>query len=227
MPNNIRPFLGLIPGAFQGFVYGIAITTIPSILIEHEQHKLFLFLSKVPWQQQYVQACLIGCTTLFFAIRLAQKKVTETLPPQPVAASDVGGLGFLRAIYKWLKGHAFALGTNLFFLLFIACAQLCQKLHVGALPSSILSQENWMSLGGCIVTLAAVIMARTLTIAHTNQLEIASPKRFRITNSLYAAGLVYLAGLSLCFATWVPLLAIPGAVVLIHWRAEARSRHHM
>jgi hypothetical protein len=226
MPNNIRQFLDLIPGGIQGFLYGIAITTIPSVLIEHEHHRFFLFLSKVPWQQQFSQACLIGSPTVFFAIRLSQKKVTENLSSQPVAVADVAGSGFLTAIFKWLKAHAFALVTNLFFLLFIACAQLCQKLHVGVLPSSILSQENWMSLGCCIVTLAAVIMVRTLTIAHTNQLEIASPKRFRITNSLYAAGLVYLAGLSLSFATWIPLLAIPGAVVLIHWRAEALARHH-
>jgi protein-S-isoprenylcysteine O-methyltransferase Ste14 len=136
-------------------------------------------------------------------------------------------------------------GTPLFFLLYVACCALCERIAKGVFP--IQGHQIVRTIGICVV-LAGIWLRLWAQISQPSQLAAApeteaAPADPAITGDVPASSLpvpaaesqfpsgphkvvrypdasgelLALAGLPLVFNAWLPLLALPGVIILLKW----------
>jgi len=127
----------------------------------------------------------------------------------------------------WLKANSFALLATLFLFLYVACAYLCDRLHVAPMPTSFCDKESWQWLGDFFTLFAGTVTSASLLTPAKQRPQAGSSQKTAgtVEHPICLAGLIYLLGSSLSFATWFPLLAMPGAFVFLLWhiRKEANA----
>lgn len=147
------------------------------------------------------------------------------------AGASGGAAGFnLRAGAVEIKSQrAIVWLTVIFYVLYVACATLCPKIHFGDL-----NLPWWRTMGLIITSLGAMIRVwaiATLGTLHSGFVTI-QEKHSLIRTGLYKhlrhpsylGGLIFLAGVPMVFGSWFPLLALPGAYILVRWRIEDEER---
>jgi protein-S-isoprenylcysteine O-methyltransferase Ste14 len=132
----------------------------------------------------------------------------------------------LQTSYRW----AMRWGTPSFLFLYVAASALCERLHFGDWNSPILRAIGvaiiLASLGLRIWTHATIPAALRSGTKSGAESEAPAPETafdavsgpFKwIRHPDRAGRILFLVGTPLCFAAWVPLFALPGAVVLLNW----------
>lgn len=127
------------------------------------------------------------------------------------------------------RQRAMVWGSCVVYVLYIACAVLCRRIHFGALDTW------WWRLSGLLlfwlgsgIRLWAVA---TLGRFHSGFVTI-QPEHTLIRSGLYKwlrhpsylGALIALAGIPMIFASWFPLLAMPGFIVCIRWRINDEEK---
>jgi hypothetical protein len=205
MANHSSRLINFLTGALVGFVFGLTISILPVLVVEHK--RLIMFFLHQPLPQLVGEAAVVACSTLAWALALG--KIDKLDLP---ASKDL----------KWIKAHSFSLVATAFLFLYVACAYLCAKLHVAILPESLIAKENWQWLGAAITIVSAGFAPAALCFPSNPTAQATSDQKrtFHLRHPIYLAGLIYLIGSSVSFTTWFPLLAIPGAFVLIVWHVR-------
>lgn len=100
--------------------------------------------------------------------------------------------------------------TPLFFFLYVGCCALCERINFGAFP---------IGVGPVLRTIGVVLvvcgMLVRLWAQRSKALEDGPYRRVRHPDP--AGKLLALCGVPLAFNAWVPLLALPGILVLLKW----------
>lgn len=111
-----------------------------------------------------------------------------------------------------------------FVVLFVACSALCERLNVGLFrwESEIIRTVGMLIIiGGLVVRLWS--QASTPSALGEEKTDEATPMTFpagphKLLRHPDAAGQVLiLLGIPLIFNSWIPLLALPGVIVLLKW----------
>jgi len=103
--------------------------------------------------------------------------------------------------------------------LFTACAALCQKLNICALPAFGLVNPPWPTLGFILISLAMICQFASIRSPAQNR----KPTKpvgwsWALSEPVSLAWIVLLSGVSLLFATWFPLIALPGIFIGMKWK---------
>jgi protein-S-isoprenylcysteine O-methyltransferase Ste14 len=120
-------------------------------------------------------------------------------------------------------------GSGAFLFLYIACAVLCPKIHFGYFDSDILRSGGLaIFTAGCLVRLKAIAQLGRL---HSGFVAIQPDHELvrkgiysRIRHPSYLGAMIAMAGIPLIFASWFPLLALPGVFVLVRWRMNDEEK---
>lgn len=127
---------------------------------------------------------------------------------------DVQHMPAYRGLMHW--------GTPVFFSLYVGCAALCERISVGAFPMSAGAVVRTI---GIAVVLAGMILRLWSQRSAPADLNPEKPQEpmfptgpHKVLRHPDAAGkLLSLVGLPFVFNAWLPVLAIPGVVILLKW----------
>jgi hypothetical protein len=134
-----------------------------------------------------------------------------------IGAALMGGLSAVKHLpdLKNFFGHGrkynFQIFVSVFFFLYVACCALCQKLNFTQLPNQYISLAIWHSIGLLIVLLAMAIQSQIFRIE-------------QIIHPIYFGWLLLLIGVAFLFSAWMPLLAVPGALIILKWRVNIQNK---
>lgn len=144
------------------------------------------------------------------------------------AASSAGANALTGAI-EVKKQRLFFWGVLIFFLLYVSCSALCPKIHFGDFNAG-----WWRTVGllvvcaGLSVQLWAVISLGRfhsvfVTIQSEHKLVRTGPYKW-LRHPSYLGALIAMTGIPIVFGSWFPLLALPGAFVILRWRMEDEEK---
>ncbi len=156
----------------------------------------------------------------------------------PLSAIDgaISGACSGSCVDKPSRGKLLRLAPAIFLILYVACAALCERLSLTSLRLDLL---RWFGLalvaGGVAVrasfrfnpspfVIEAVPKGDLKTDTCSGDSGKASNRPGALVRHPEAAGaLLALAGLPLVFACWLPLLSLPGIIVLLKWHIADRE----
>ena len=158
-----------------------------------------LFSLSFPWQEKAsLSACLATAAYLGFALGLnvdcaGPRRKWQVLIKDP----------------EWL----FALGSYAFLFLYTAATALCQRTSMGTVGGSEMIVEIYRDLGLALLAFCLIVLTRLLVKASSfNGMIVRKDVERAYRLLLGAAG-----ALAICFATWFPLIALPGAWIMTKW----------
>ena len=202
-----------------GLTYGLLVSLAPVALINHRNLTHFLF--EEDWAKIcfYVLAALMGGLSAIMVV--AERRDSE-------AKAGAKALTLAQRSVAYLKNHAFEIVATTVVFLFTASACLCQKLSIAALPETSSPGTAWPNLGLALIILAMscqFIGSRPEESAHQegkSQFGKAPGWRWTLSEPISFAWIILLAGISLLFSTWFPLLALPGIFIGMKWRLASK-----
>jgi hypothetical protein len=194
-----------------GVIYGLLLSLAPVALINHRQLTHFLFEEEWAKFCFYVLSALVGglsAIMIFNRCRISN------------ANTSAQALGNWRQSLAFLKAHGFEIFATAVVFLFTACACLCQKLNIAGLPETSSLGTAWPNLGLVLIVFA---MSCQFVVNGTEGHGLsASDWHFTLTKPISLAWIILLAGISLLFSTWFPLLALPGIFIGMKWRLVSK-----
>lgn len=109
-----------------------------------------------------------------------------------------------------------------FIFLYIACAVLCEKLKIAVTYGFVRDIGLVLvAIGGILRLWSIATLGRFHTayvaLMEEHKLIRTGPYKF-VRNPSYLGMLVVMAGIPLVYGTWFPLLAMPGAFIVMKWR---------
>lgn len=109
-----------------------------------------------------------------------------------------------------------------FIFLYIACAVLCEKLKITVTYGFVRDIGLVLvAIGGILRLWSIATLGRFHTayvaLMEEHKLIQTGPYKF-VRNPSYLGMLVLMAGIPLVYGTWFPLLAMPGAFIVMKWR---------
>jgi len=179
----------------MGVICGASVGIIPFILLNHKH--LDLVFVGLTWQKiTFVFVCIVSAVVLhIFYLPVGQKK----------------------------DKFARYLSAVVYLCLYTACAALCEKLYVTiiSLPTSAMVKEisdtSYSGSDYAIVPTIGLVLVVVAVIIEVYECMRAWHKDKTILRRTDWTYLVFLAGVSILFSVWLPLLALPGAAVLLKW----------
>lgn len=194
-----------------GLLYGLLLSLAPVALINHRQLTRFLFEEEWAKLCFYVFSALVGgLSAIMVFIRWRNSSTKNSA----------------QAFTSWqqsltvLKSNRFEIFATLVVFLFTACACLCQKLNIAGLPETSSLGTAWPNLG--LVLIVAAMSCQFVVNGTEGNGPSASGWHFTLTEPISLAWIILLAGISLLFSTWFPLLALPGIFIGMKWRLVSK-----
>lgn len=118
-------------------------------------------------------------------------------------------------------------GMVAFIFLYITCAVLCEKLKMTPTYGFVRDiGVVLVALGGLLRIWSIAVLGRFhsayVALMEGHSLVQSGPYRY-LRNPSYLGMLIVMVGIPLVFGTWFPLLAIPGAFIILKWRIKAEE----
>lgn len=179
-----------ILSALIGITTGAAVSIAPVALIQHRH------------LYQYFQNLSLPMA-VFFAICLIAGGLIAICRSGDAAKLDGQDSG--KDLWSIKRDYVL---TIIYFFWYTASAALCQKLGLTSLVDPIGAQINTSS---CLSAACPIIPAVGLFL-----LALAVVINIRASAN-YQSWLIFMTAISLVFGVWLPLIALPGALIVIKW----------
>jgi len=222
---NLKSLIASLKGLLIGLVYGILVSALPVVLVKHRKPlEFFTDQSSEQWGF-YVVALIVSAAA--FAKTISQSQVFLTSPNEASSEENSEAIVLNKSqvhpIFAFIKKYGtkyrFGIIATIFLFWYTACAALCEKLRIFILPD--VSIHLVPKIGLIFVALGGAILLRTVFDKDTVPDTKLHP--WAVAHPIYAATLIYIFGIPLVFQTWFPLIAIPGAIVLLKWQLDSKS----
>ncbi len=189
----------------MGVICGALVGIIPFVLLNHK-HLELVFVG-LTWQKMaFIFVCTIGAALLhIFYSPIGQRKE------------------------KFVQYFS----AVVYLCLYTTCAALCERLYVTmiTLPTSIMGKEisdsSYLESADSIVPDIGLVLVVIAVIIEIYMCVRAWHKDKTILGLSDWAYLVFLVGVSLLFSVWLPLLALPGAAVLLKWQNRDKAEAYI
>jgi hypothetical protein len=113
----------------------------------------------------------------------------------------------------------FTCSSYLFLFLYISAAALCERIGMGTVAGDELIVDIYRDLGLAVLTFCLLYLTRLVV----NSVSFNGMLMRKDVERAYRLLLGTCGALAMCFATWFPLLALPGAWVMTKWCLELIS----
>jgi hypothetical protein len=198
-----------------GAAYGVLLSLAPVALICHR--RLFSFLAESDWPKLcfYLVSPLVAGISA--AICFPSPKSPQSQVANPAKTS-------LRQLGAPIEAHAFEILATIIVFLFVACAALSEKLAIAPLQGADASSPVW-PITGLLLILSTITCHFVLALgayrqeASSTGLSHRQPRwHWTLSQPVSVSWIILLAGISLLFSTWFPLLSLPGIFIGMKWR---------
>ncbi len=171
-------------------------------------HKLF----SMPWQEI---ACLVAyitfliwieCMEVLHGVSIPEDKKSIKTPASKVLGTD--------NLQTKLAGVAWGnVGVSVFLFLYVGTAALCERSGTGTISTTKEITSIIKDVGLVVSILSLVRTAKIMHASLRHNGMVVSSELSRAIN----CSVTSLVGLPLCFASWFPLLALPGMRIAARW----------
>jgi hypothetical protein len=154
----------------------------------------------VPWQEK---AALLICT--FFAAYIFIQLAANIFNDEKIA--------FTEKRYWQTPEHIFTVVSHVFLFLYVAACALCERTNLGVITVeySIASIYRYTGVAALIIIL--LFLSRYLVREASFNGMLTRDDLAHAYRYLVAA----LGALAMCFATWLPFFALPGALIMVRF----------
>jgi len=161
------------------------------------------FSISVPWQEK---AALLTCT--FFAAYIFIQLAANIFNEEKIA--------FTQKRFWQVPEHIFTLTSYAFLFLYVAACALCERTNLGVIIIEYSIASIYRDAGIAALVIILAFLSRFLVRqANFNGMltrdDLAHAYRY-----LVAA----LGAMAMCFATWLPFFALPGALIMVRFALE-------
>ncbi len=184
-----------ILAATIGIIGGAVVSIAPVALVQHKH--LYWYFSNLDWQTKGFFAVCLLVGGLIAVHRIPNDKranVQDSLEN------------------RWLIKHRQTL-TIIYFFWYTASTALCQKIGLSTLGQASGTQ---MSTNLCFSTGCPIISTIGLFL-----LVLAAVIKLR-EKANYSSWLIFMTAVPLIFGVWLPLIALPGALIVIKWTGVSK-----
>jgi hypothetical protein len=158
------------------------------------------FSITVPWQEK---AALLACT--FFAayifIQLAANIFNE------------GKIAITQKRYWQEPEHIFTVASYAFLFLYVAACALCERTNLGVITIEYSIASIYRDVGVAALVIFMALLSRFLVRQASFNGMLTRDDLARAYRYLVAA----LGAVAMCFATWLPFFALPGALIMVRF----------
>lgn len=218
---HIKDTLKGLGGVLLGALIAVGLVVLPAAGIQRAPK-----IDSFSWQEiDLFIAAAVGGAIAGFLIFANEERRESFLYARGLMA-DLIKKPSLKPLNELVNQFAFEMVFSAFLFWYVACAGLLKRLSLGCF-----SQENAQIAQtiGLLVCLAGIIKGLAVLAAsgkekmnagsNTNDMSIPVGLASReVRHPLLFAFLIFLLGVPLCLATLYPLVAIPGAIVVINWK---------
>jgi hypothetical protein len=175
------------------------------------------FSVTVPWQEK---AALLTCT--LFAAYIFIQLATNISIEEKAAVTQVTQKSFWQ-----VPEHIFTLASYAFLFLYVAACALCERTNLGVLTIEYSIASIYRDIGIAALVVIMAFLSRFLVRQASFNGMLTRDDFAHAYRYLVAA----LGALAMCFATWLPFFALPGALIMVrfalgrikeidYWRAQ-------
>jgi hypothetical protein len=158
------------------------------------------FSIKVPWQEK---AALLICT--FFAVYIFVQLAANIFNDEKIT--------FTQKRYWQTPDHIFTFTSYAFLFLYVAACALCERTNLGVLTIEYNIASIYRDAGVAVLVIVLAFLSRFLVKQASFNGMLTRDDVAHTFRYLVAA----LGAVAMCFATWLPFFALPGALIMVRF----------
>jgi hypothetical protein len=158
------------------------------------------FSIRVPWQEK---AALLVCT--FFAAYIFIQLAAIIFNEEKIA--------FTQKDYWQKPEHIFTVASYAFLFLYVAACALCERTNLGVITVEYSIASIYRDVGVAVLIIVMAFLSRFLVKQASFNGMLTRDDLAHAYRYLVAA----LGAIAMCFATWLPFFALPGALIMVRF----------